>query len=81
MGAVAVGAPPRTPGRLRLKKVDGGSALPPRPPPERGLGRSSSEGLGAEPPATLLRRSRPGVWGGAPTAAAPLAPLLWLRHR
>ncbi|MCP3667663.1 MAG: hypothetical protein GY696_35095 [Gammaproteobacteria bacterium] len=23
-------------------------------------------GSGAEPPATFLRRSRPGVWGGAP---------------
>ncbi len=28
---------------------------------QRGLGRS--EGLGAEPPASFLRRSRPGVWG------------------
>ncbi len=30
--------PPQTPGRLRRKNVAGGSA--PRPPPERGLGRS-----------------------------------------
>ncbi len=27
---------------------------------------------GAEPPATFLRQSRPGVWDGDPTTAAPL---------
>ncbi len=37
----------------------------------RPMGRSPKGCLGAEPPATFLRRSRPGVWGGAPTAAPP----------
>ncbi len=45
----------------------------PRTPPERGLGRrpngvwgDPSGGLGAESPATFLRRIRPWVWGKAP---------------
>ncbi len=33
--------------------------------------RSPSGGLGAEPPATILRRSRPGVGGGAPRPPPP----------
>ncbi len=39
-----------------------------------GSGAESQRGSGAEPPATFLRRSRPGVCGGAPTAAAPPPP-------
>ncbi len=59
--------------------------LGPRPKPRRrstreryraGSGAEPQRGSRAEPPVTFLRRSRPGVWGGA---AAPLAPL-WLRH-
>ncbi len=42
--------------------------------PQRGLGWSPTEVLGAEPPAAFLRRSRPGVWGGAPTAAGSPGP-------
>ncbi len=60
--AAAVGAPPQTPRRLRRKNVAGGSAPRPplgapvpSPPPERGLGRSPSGGLGGEPLATFLR--------------------------
>ncbi|MCP3666913.1 MAG: hypothetical protein GY696_31205, partial [Gammaproteobacteria bacterium] len=64
-GAAAVGAPPQRPGRLRRKNIAGGSA--PRHPPERGLGRSTSGGLGIEPPATRLQPSRPVIGGGAPT--------------
>ncbi len=51
----------------------------PNPVQEAVLGREPRAGSGAEPPATFLRRSRPGVWGGAPNRRGPLAPL-WLRH-
>ncbi len=71
---------------VRCKNVAWGSAPDPRwgsapdplgaPPQIPRLGGGS----GAEPPAAFLRRSRPGVWGGAPTAAAPLPPPLWLCH-
>ncbi len=56
--------------------IAGGSA--PRPPlgsgPQtpllngvwRGAPTGTGAGLGAEPPSAFLRRSRPGVWGGAP---------------
>ncbi len=59
------GAPPQTPGRFRSKNVAGGSA-PAKPRSAGGLGEGAPcGGLGAEPPATFLQRSRPGVWGGA----------------
>ncbi len=47
----------------------------PRPPAEWGLGRIPNGCLGAEPPATFLRRSRPGVWGCSPNRRAPLSPV------
>ncbi len=54
--------------QIPFRKGSGGGS------PQWGLRRSPSGGLGPEPPATFLRRSRPGVWGGVPTAAAPLPP-------
>ncbi len=83
------GGCPQTPGWLRRKNEAEGSA--PRPHRGRGFGAQPQRGsgggvlrrrgLGRSPPAAFLRRSRPHVWGGAPTAAAPCPPPpLRLRH-
>ncbi len=40
----------------------------------RGLGRSPNGGLGADSPATFLRRSRLGSEGGAPSFILPVKP-------
>ncbi len=81
-GVPAVGAPPPpNPGAASRQERCWGlrPQTPAGAPPQTPLGLRpkprSRRGLEAEPPATILLRSRPGVWGGAPSATGP-PPLL-----